>query len=118
MDPVVLATVTSAVTVLAREAGALATTEAGKAFASEAGKTLWGTVRNLLGWKEDPKPASLAIDVAHALQKNPDLLTQVVELLKAHESQGDGAARALVERIDAKKVVVVHTMNISGDFKM
>lgn len=67
MDPVTLATLTSAVTFLA--------TEAGKAGASEAGKTAWASIQKLLNLSN--AGSDLAKDVAKALAAKPELAQKV-----------------------------------------
>jgi hypothetical protein len=107
MDPITLATITSAVTVLA--------TEAGKASASEAGKSAWAGIKRALGWTtqgQEPKPTDLPMAVATRLRDEPDLAKLVLQLLQATPAEVS-ASRALVERIDAKNVMVI-SGNVSG----
>jgi hypothetical protein len=105
-DPVTLATVTAAVTTLGLECA--------KSVASEAGKSIWGKVKSLFGWASDPAPDKLAHEAAEKMAAQPDLLEQVVALLKA---EGGGTAGQLVGRIKAKKVVVAETI-VAQTFKM
>lgn len=110
MDPIALATITSAVAVLA--------TEAGKASASEAGKTAWGAVKTALGWQPNDGTAmkDLAPKVATELLKRPELASEIVKLLRAAPADLRSPS-SLVERIDAERVIV-GTVNVGGDFHM
>lgn len=108
MDPITLATLTAAATVLG--------TECLKGFAGEAGKSVWGKVKKLLGWASDPQPAEIAKGVAERLQADPALGKELLSLL--HALPQDHASAALVGHIDANKVQVVGgDVNISGDFR-
>ena len=51
MEPLTLATLTSAVTVLALEVG--------KGPAAEAGKSAWGKIKSLFRWSAEPAEADL-----------------------------------------------------------
>ena len=106
MDPVTLATVTSAVTLLA--------TEAGKGLAGEAAKDLWKKVRNRLGLKGEPAKEELAPTIAHALASDEAAAGDVVRLLQQHAGQA-GDAASLVGRIDAEKVIYIANQTVFGD---
>jgi hypothetical protein len=101
LDPIVLATITSAVSVLG--------TEYLKGAASEAGKSTWIAIRSLFGWKDDPSPADIPQKVATSLISSSELPQKVYELLKTSHSVG--VARSMVEKIDAEKVIVIETMH-------
>ena len=104
MDPVTLATLTGAVTVLASEVG--------KGIASAAGKNAWGKIKSLFRWSAEPAEADLSAGIAKALQANEALARQVVEILQA---QSTGTASKLVGTINAEKVVVakkIDTVNM------
>ncbi len=107
MEPVTLAILTSAVTVLASEVG--------KGAAAEAGKSAWGTIKSLFRWSADPPEADLSADIAKALQANEALARQVVEILQA---QSTGTASTLVGKISVEKgsvtVVGTNTGNITN----
>lgn len=105
MDPVALATVTSAVTLLA--------TEAGKGVAGEAAKDLWGQIRKRLGLAKEPSKEELAPAVAHALAADDAAASDVVRLLQQHAGQA-GDAASLVGRIDAEKVVYIANQTVFG----
>ena len=105
MDPLTLATVTAALTLLG--------TEAAKGAASAVGKDVWGKVKSLFGWTAKPAPAQLPAGIAERLQKDDVLLSQVVELLK---QQPTGTASAMVGSIVAGKVVVIGTS--TGDINL
>lgn len=107
MDPITLATITSAVTVLALEAG--------KGMASEAGKSAWQKIKKLFGMTGEPKEEDLAREVAERLVNDPALAKEVLSLL---ENRGTGSSSALVNKIDAEKVVVVDHLEVRGDFNM
>lgn len=101
MDPVTLATVTAAVTVLA--------TECSKGFASQAGKDLWVKIKRLFNWKADPPQFELPVHIAKHLLENQQHLRQVVQLLQADGASG--TAHTLVSSITADKVVVANVIN-------
>ena len=104
MEPVTLATLTGAVTVLASEVG--------KGIAGEAGKNAWSKIKSLFKWSAEPAEADLSADIAKALQANEALARQIVELLQA---QSTGTASKLVGTINAEKVVVadkIDTVNM------
>ena len=100
MEPLTLATLTAAVTVLASEVG--------KGIASEAGKSAWGRIKALFKWSADPVETDLSADIAKALDANQALARQVVEILQA---QSTGTASTLVGTISVEKgsVTVVGT---------
>lgn len=108
IDPIALATLTSAVTVLGNEFL--------KGVAGEAGKTTWTKIKTILGWNSDPKPAEIPEKVATALSESPHLAEQIIELLKTHET---GSPSAMVGKIEATggKVVVAQTI-ITDHFQM
>ncbi len=109
MDPVVLATVTSATTLIA--------TEVAKGAAGEAGKALWSQIKGMFGWREDPSPPDLALEIARRLAKDADLTKAIVELLKTRR-EASPEASSLVQSISADNVVVAQTINVGGDFRM
>ena len=107
MDPITLATITSALTVMASEVA--------KGFASNVGEDLWKKVKSLLGWTSEPKPADLAPELAKLLQADEHLARRVIELLQSGEAHGSTAG-ALVGKIDAKNVTVINqadTVNLT-----
>ena len=104
MEPLTLATLTAAVTVLALEVG--------KGAAAEAGKSAWGKIKSLFRWSADPAEKDLSADIAKVLAANEALARQVVEILQA---QSTGTASTLVGTINADKVVVadkIDTVNM------
>ena len=109
MDPIVLATITSALTLLS--------TEAAKGAASEAGKQLWGRIRSMLGWAKDPSPPDLSAEIARKLATAPELASKIVELLQGN-AHSVPQASSLVQHIDAQKVIVASEFKVSGDFNM
>jgi len=109
MEPISLAVLTAAVTTLA--------TKATEAVGEEAGKSLWGRVKNALGWSTEPPKQDLPVMLARQFDNDKDLAKRVLALLNGQ--QGDEAGvRQLVGRIDAEKVVVSQTINVAGDFNM
>lgn len=100
MDPLTLATLTSAVTVLASEVG--------KGIASEAGKSAWAGIKSLFKWSSEPVEQDLPVNIARSLEANEALARQVVEILK---SQQTGTASTLVGAISVEKgsITVVQT---------
>ena len=106
MDPVVLATVTSAVTLVASEAA--------KGVAGTAGKDLWGRIRSRLGWKDDPPLPEVAPKVAERLRDDEETAREIVRLLQGH-STSSGAA-AIVGNVSAEKLTVIGQQHVAGDF--
>ena len=107
MDPIVLATVTSAV--------ALCGTEFLKGAASEGGKQLWGKIMKLFGWQSPPTQSELAPAIAKRLLQDQELAGQIVRVLQKEPAT---SAAALVASVDAEKVVIAKEINVSGDFNM
>lgn len=107
-DPVLLSTVTAALSFLAQ------TVIAGGV--SEAGRQLWLSAKQRLGFTGDPPPEELAVSIAVRLKDDPALASELAELLKSEP--GAGKASLMVGRIEAGKVIVAGTLNVSGDFKM
>jgi hypothetical protein len=108
MEPVTLAAVTSALTLLGSEAA--------KGIISESGKDLWKIAKERFGWSTDPPADSLAIDIANRLKGDESLTNELAELLKSRPDVG--VASALVGRIEAGKVIVASSISVSRDFKM
>jgi hypothetical protein len=108
MDPVALATITSAVSVLA--------TESAKGLAGQAGKDTWARIKSVLGWKDDPAPEKLAPAVAERLANDDDAARAVVMLLR--ENASVGSAAAIVGNINAERVVVIKDQTVTGDFNI
>ena len=100
MEPLILATLTSAVTVLASEVG--------QGIASAAGKSAWGRIKALFKWPAEPAEPDLSAEIAKSLAANEALARQVVEILQA---QSTGTASKLVGRISVDKgsVTIVET---------
>ena len=102
MDPISLATITSAATNLGIEA----ITDT----ASEAGKELWATIREKLGWRREPASSEMAEGIARKLQDDEELTRELVRLL---QNQNDSShSRALVENINADKVTLAENVTI------
>jgi hypothetical protein len=109
MDPITLATITSALTLLS--------TEVAKGAASEAGKALWTKIKSMLGWAQDPSPSDLAPEIARKLAADSKIAKEIVELLQA-QPESNRHASTLVQSIDADKVIVAGEFKVSGDFHM
>lgn len=97
MDPITLATVTTAVVTLALDAA--------KEAATEAAKDTWQQVKKWIGWEKEPAPEQLAPAVASRLNDDEELTRKIAALLK---DQPSGSASTLVGSIKAGKVVVAH----------
>lgn len=108
IDPVALASITSAVSVLGNECL--------KGLATEAGKSTWTGIKNLLGWTSDPLPAEIPANVAKALTGSPDIAEKVLLLLKSNQT---GTASAIVGKIEARggKIIVAQSI-ITDHFQM
>ncbi|MCH8621765.1 hypothetical protein [Undibacterium sp. TS12] len=106
-DPITIAAITAAVSVLGNEYI--------KGVASEAGKTTWQGIKSLFGWSSDPAPSEVATQVATKLTASPELLQQVLELLQ--KDKETGAAASMVGTINAAKVVVANTI-VTQHFQM
>lgn len=105
MDPVSLATITSAATNLGLEA---ITDTLG-----EAGRELWDTIKQKLGWRQEPDSSELASRIARKLQHDDELSRELVKLLQ--DQNESPYSRALVKNIDADKVTLADTINIQAD---
>jgi hypothetical protein len=110
MDPVTLATVTAALTLLS--------TECAKGVASEAGKDLWSRARGLLGWTKEPDAQELPKAIATQLNTDQALMGQVIALLQ--EAKGAASSvqmvGSLVGTLTAEKAVVAQ--KVEGGIKM
>lgn len=109
MEPITLATITAALTVLA--------TDVISGAASAAGEDLWQKAKALLGWRAEPDLPNLAVAIAEELQRNEERAGQLVALLQEHPHV-DQPGAALVSKIDAKKVIVTQRLEVQGDFNM
>ena len=105
MDPISLATITSAATNLGLEA---ITDTAGEAV-----KELWATVKEKLDWREEPDSSELASRIAEKLHKDEELSRELVKLLQ--DQKESPYSSALVKNINADKVTLADTINIQAD---
>jgi restriction endonuclease len=105
MDPVSLATITSAATNLGIEA---LTDNLG-----EAGKELWATIKRKLDWQQEPDSSELASRIAEKLHKDEELSRELVKLLQ--DQKESPYSSALVQNINADKVTLADTINIRAD---
>jgi hypothetical protein len=108
VDPVTLATVTAALTVLGSEVGS--------GIAKEAGKDLWSKAKSLLGLKKEPEQADLASTIAERLSGDEDLMKSLVELLQ--QTQPVERVSALVQNVNAEKLVIIKDQTVNGDFNL
>jgi hypothetical protein len=99
-DPITIATITAAVSVLGNEYL--------KGIASDAAKSTWQSIKSLFGWKADPEPSSMAADAAEKLCASPELVEKILQLL--NDAGAIGTAGAMVGRINAKNVIVSKTI--------
>jgi len=99
LDPVTIAILTSAVSVLGSEYT--------KGVASEAGKSTWSGVKSIFSWAKDPAPADIPEQVATALLDSPQLAHGLWELLK--NNQGAGISASMVGKIEGEKIIVIQT---------
>lgn len=108
LEPVSMAVITSAVTLLGNEYM--------KGVASEAGKATWTAIKSLFGWASDPSPADIPEKVAAALTTSPEIADELLNILKTMNA---GTPSAMVERIDAQggKIIVANTI-ITDHFQM
>jgi hypothetical protein len=100
-DPVALASLTSAITVVGSDYL--------KGIASEAGKATWNQIKALFGWTSDPTPDELSSRAATEIAKSPAIAEELVRILQ----QSGSPARQLVNNIvaDGGKVVVAQTIH-------
>lgn len=100
MEPITLATVTAALTVLGNESM--------KGFASEAGKAIWNRAKTILGWSEEPKTEELPQAIATKLQEDESAAQEIVHLLQTsnHDETSVQMINSLVQNLTAEKVVV------------
>jgi hypothetical protein len=108
VDPIILASITSAVSVLGNEFL--------KGISGAAGKSAWANIQSLLGWQSAPKAEEIPAKVATALTASPELAERILELLK---NQDVGTPSAMVGKIEATngKVVVSQTI-VAEHFQM
>ncbi len=102
MDPVVLSSLTAAVSVIGNEYL--------KGVASDAAKSTWAGIKSLFGWSSDPVPAEIPQRIADAAAASPELVEKVLALLKTNQT---GTATALVSNLSVSsggKVVVAQNI--------
>ena len=105
IDPLVLSSITAAVTVLSENFA--------KGLAGEAGKATWSNIKSLFGWHTDPPIAEIPEKVAGGLEASPDVTEKLLELLK---SEPTGAASSLVQNltvIGGKVVIAGNVQNMT-----
>lgn len=110
MDPITLATATSALTLLG--------TECAKGAAAETGKDIWLRAKKLLGWTKEPEANELPKAIATKLNGDEELLSQIVDLLaKAPVPDlSTQIAGSLVGNLRSEKTVVAQ--KIEGGITM
>jgi hypothetical protein len=101
-DPLVLSSLTAAVSVLGNEYL--------KGIATDAGKNTWSAIKSLFAWTSDPSPTEIAEKVANAVATSPEMIGKLLQLLKSSQA---GAATSLVEKLEVNggKVVLAGTIN-------
>jgi hypothetical protein len=106
IDPVVLSSLTAAVSVLG--------TDYLKGLGSEAGKATWTGIKALFGWNSDPAPAEIPEKVTNALTAAPELTEELLKLLKNSEVAPVSALVGKMEVSGGKVVVAgsVHELNM------
>ncbi len=107
IDPISLAAVTAAVTLLAAECV--------KGAASAAGKDAWSKIKSLFGWTAEPAARDVARAVAERLQRDESLIQQVVRLLPDEDS--GFPVGGLVGSVQATKSVVAGKIE-TQEFRM
>jgi hypothetical protein len=110
MDPVTLATVTAALTLLG--------TECAKGLASQAGKDLWSRAKGLLGWAKEPDTQELPKAIATKLSSDQALMGQLITLLREAKASDSSTQMvgSLVGTLAAEKAVVAQ--KVEGGIKM
>ena len=100
MDPVTLATVTAALTLLG--------TECAKGVASQAGKDIWSKAKSILGWAKDPDAQELPKAIATKLNTDQVLVGQIVALLQEAKAADSSVQMVgtLVGTLTTEKAVV------------
>ena len=108
LDPVALASITSAISIVGNDYL--------KGVATEAGKASWEGIKALLGWASDPALAEIPEKVSNAVATSPEITEKLLHLLKRDSS---GAASRLISRLEVSggKVVVANTI-VTGHFQM
>jgi hypothetical protein len=110
VDPISLATVTAALTLLG--------TECAKGIASQAGKEIWSKAKGLLGWTTEPDTQELPKAIATKLQVDQALLDKVITLL--HDAEKTDASvqmiGSLVGSLTAERAIIAQ--KIEGGIKM
>jgi len=104
MEPTFIAAITAALTALASEVS--------KGVASETGKDAWSKIKRLLGVKSQGALDHSQSVVAEELESNPEVVRELLDLLKASQSVNVGQ---LVGSINADKVIVAGK---TGDIHM
>ena len=106
---IVLAALTSALTLIANEAI--------KGYASAAGEDLWKQVKAAFGWASDPPLAELPVIMAQRMDADPALTAKLLELVET-SLPSNHAAAMVVKNITANKAVIASNINVGGDLRM
>jgi CHASE3 domain sensor protein len=101
LDPVSLAALTSAITLVGQDYA--------KGIASEAGKATWERIKSLFGWHAEPPLAAIPERVAAGITASPEIAEELLKLLKQAPSQ---AAASLVQNVTITGGKVVMAQNI------
>ncbi len=110
MDPITLATMTSALVQIALDVT--------KGVATDAAKALWAKASAALGLAAKPSDDDVAVQIARKLQANPKAAAKLVAELQALPKQESSARLVGSLTVRADNVVVADTVNVSGDFVM
>jgi hypothetical protein len=105
LDPISLATLTSAVTLVAQDYG--------KGVAGEAGKATWIAIKSLFGWRSDPAVAEVPEQVATGLSSSPEIAEKLIEILKRDPSQPTASLVHNLTVVDGKVVIAQHIQNLT-----
>jgi len=110
MDPILLSTITSAVSVIANECI--------KGIGGAAGKDMWANIKKAFGWEKDPEISQVAVLAATELNKSPELCTQIVGLIKQARTSSVSQLVGQITQAEGGKLVVADQIHVSGDFNM
>jgi hypothetical protein len=106
---VVLAALTSALTLVA--------TEAIKGVASNASKDLWTKIKSTFGWSADPPLDQVPLEIASRLDIDPQLAAKLLELLQSSLPSNETAAM-VVSHITANRMIIATNVNVGGELRM
>jgi tetratricopeptide (TPR) repeat protein len=91
---------------------AILASEVSKGTAKEIGKDLWVRAKSLFTWTRNPEelsPDEIRVTVEEQLQQQPDLLSQLTELLKQ-------SGHVTTTTLNGKNVLTMDGVQVGGDF--